>query len=84
MTGAGDSFPVPAVGFGGAILAAFVLAGWGTPPHTELRSSKPAPDARLAESPGFILLVFTTEVQLALSSVEVRSEGAPEPSVAVG
>lgn len=84
MTGAGDSFPVPAVGFGGAILAAFALAGWSTPPHTELRSSKPAPDARLAESPGFILLVFTTEVQLALSSVEVRSEGAPEPSVAVG
>ena len=84
MTGAGDFFPVPAVGFGGALLAAFALAGWSTPPHTELRSSEPAPDARLAESPGSILLVFTTEVQLALSSVEVRSEGGPEPSVMVG
>ena len=74
----------PAVGVGGALIAAFALAGWSTPPHTELSSSEPAHDARLAEPPGSVLLVFTTEVQLALSSVEVRSEGEPRPSVTVG
>ena len=74
----------PAVGVGGALIAAFALAGWSTPPHTELSSSEPAHDARLAEPPGSVLLVFTTEVQLALSSVEVRSEGGPRPSVTVG
>ena len=84
VTGAGASARAPVLALGGVLLAAFALAGWSTPPHTELRSSEPAPDARLAESPGSILLVFTTEVQLALSSVEVRSEGGPTPSVAVG
>lgn len=84
MTGAGDFVPMQAAGVGGALLAAFALAGWSTPPHTELRSSEPAHDARLADPPSSVLLVFTTEVQLAISSVEVRSEGGPEPSVAVG
>lgn len=40
--------------------------------HTELKESDPAEDAVLTESPSRITLTYTTDVQLALSSVEVH------------
>lgn len=41
--------------------------------HTELDHSYPAADSVLAESPAAVTLTFTTEVQLALSSVSLAS-----------
>ena len=51
-------------------LASVVGAAWF---HTELEDSDPAADAVLTESPATVTLGFTTEVQLALSSVAVTS-----------
>lgn len=50
-------------------LPAILGAGWL---HTELEESDPAEDAVLAESPSRVTLTYTTDVQLALSTVEVR------------
>ena len=58
-----------------ALLALPVILGAGRL-HTELRSSSPAKDTVLAEPPAAVTLTYTTDVQLALSSVELRSSGA--------
>lgn len=50
--------------------------------HTELKESDPAADAVLSEPPTAITLTYTTGVQLALSSVEVRPSTAPGASAA--
>ena len=44
--------------------------------HTELEDSDPMADAVLTESPAAVTLAYTTEVQLALSSVTVTSAAA--------
>ena len=44
--------------------------------HTELEDSDPDADAVLTESPAAVTLAYTTEVQLALSSVTVASAAA--------
>ena len=51
--------------------------------HTELKESDPAEDAVLTESPAAVTLTYTTDVQLPLSSVEVRPaapDAAPVPA----
>ena len=51
--------------------------------HTELKESDPADDAVLTGSPSAIALTYTTDVQLALSSVEVAPAlpgAAPAPA----
>ena len=63
----------------------FVLGG--DRPHTELKSSHPAKDTVLAASPDAITLTYTTDVQLALSTVAVRPAGddsAPLPAGELG
>lgn len=69
---------VPAVLF--AVVAG---AGWGWL-HTELKVSDPEADSVLATSPTAITLTYTTDVQLALSSVDVRSAGGDGEVVATG
>ena len=68
--GEGPSRPARA---GGALVAlalpAILGAGWL---HTELKESDPAEDAVLTESPAVVTLTYTTDVQLTLSTVEVR------------
>ena len=69
-----------------ALLALPFLLG-GDRPHTELKSSLPAKDTVLAESPDAITLTYTTDVQLALSTVAVRpvgDEAAPVPAGELG
>ena len=74
--------------FGRGVLAALALPailGLGCL-HTELKESDPAEDSVLAESPSRITLTYTTDVQLALSSVEVRSTApaaTPVPAAAL-
>lgn len=58
-----------------ALLALPAILGAGRL-HTELKSSDPAKDTVLAEPPAAITLTYTTDVQLAPSSVEVRPAGA--------
>lgn len=67
----------PRLGAGLALLALPAILGAGRlhTPHTELKSSEPAGDTVLADPPTAITLTYTTDVQLALSSVEVRSSG---------
>ena len=60
-----------------AILGAFAL-------HTELKESHPAQDAVLAESPAAVTLTYTTEVQLALSTVAVRSASTDQTQAGAG
>ncbi|MCA9736295.1 MAG: copper resistance protein CopC/CopD [Gemmatimonadetes bacterium] len=55
------------------VLAILTLLPAAGPRHTDLESSQPAADQRLAEAPGEIRLRFTTLVQRALSSVELRA-----------
>ena len=62
----------PRLGAGLALLALPAILGSGRL-HTELKSSDPAKDTVLANPPAAITLTYTTDVQLALSSVEVRS-----------
>ena len=64
----------PRLGAGLALLALFAILGAGRL-HTELKSSNPAQDTVLAVPPAAITLTYTTDVQLALSSVEVRPSG---------
>ena len=52
-------------------LPAVLGLGWL---HTELKESVPERDSVLAESPATITLTYTTDVQLALSTVTVRPE----------
>lgn len=56
----------------GAVLAA---AGW-VRPHTELEATDPKADSVLDASPAAVTLEYTTAVQLAFSTVTVRSAGA--------
>ncbi|MYA12393.1 MAG: hypothetical protein F4087_05770 [Gemmatimonadetes bacterium] len=65
------------LGAGLALLALPAILGAGRlhTLHTELKSSDPARDTVLADPPVAIKLTYTTDVQLALSSVEVRSSG---------
>lgn len=69
----------------GGVLAALTLPailGLGFL-HTELKESDPAEDAVLFESPSRVALTYTTDVQLALSTVEVRAsapDAAPVPA----
>ena len=70
----------------GGLLAALTLPallGLGCL-HTELKESDPAEDAVLSESPARIALTYTTEVQLALSTVEVRAASPGAMPVQVG
>ena len=52
-------------------VALLTLVGWGWP-HTELKESDPVADAVLDASPSAVTLIYTTEVQLALSTVTIR------------
>lgn len=54
------------------VLALPAILGFGCL-HTELKASDPGEDAVLSESPAQVTLTYTTEVQLALSTVEVRA-----------
>lgn len=54
------------------LVAAFAAAGT-SPRHTELEQSDPAADTVLEASPDVVTLTYTTDVQLALSTVEVRA-----------
>lgn len=59
-----------------ALLALPAILGAGRL-HTELKESDPAKDTVLAEPPAAITLTYTTDVQLALSTVELRPSTAP-------
>lgn len=59
-----------------AILVAALAAARTSPLHTELKESDPAADTVLAASPGAVTLTYTTDVQLALSTVTVRAAGS--------
>ena len=75
--------PAPAAIGAGLALAALPLLLGADRLHTELKSSHPAKDTVLAESPDTITLTYTTDVQLALSTVVVRPAGvdaAPMPA----
>ena len=52
--------------------------------HTELKESDPAENAVLTERPSSVTLTYTTDVQLALSTVELRpsgtGDGGPVPA----
>ena len=52
-------------------VALLTLVGWGWP-HTELKESDPVAGAVLDASPSAVTLIYTTEVQLALSTVTIR------------
>ena len=52
--------------------------------HTELKESDPAADAVLTGSPAAITLTYTTDVQLTLSSVEVRPAAPDATPVPAG
>lgn len=62
----------PAVG-AATVLAILTLLPAAGPRHTDLESSRPAADQRLGQAPDEIRLRFTTLVQRALSSVELRA-----------
>lgn len=66
-----------------ALLVLPLLLGAGRL-HTELKSSDPAKDTVLAASPERIVLTYTTEVQLALSSVGVGAAGIDRAPAASG
>lgn len=66
-----------------ALLALPAILGAGRL-HTELKSSDPAKDTVLAEPPAAITLTYTTDVQLAPSSVEVRPAGGGHAPAASG
>ena len=66
-----------------ALLALPAVVGAGRL-HTELKSSEPAADAVVAESPARIVLTYTTDVQLALSSASVHPSAADSPAVPAG
>ncbi len=65
------------------LLAVAASAAWGRL-HTELKVSDPEADSVLDASPTAITLTYTTDVQLALSSVEVRPAGGGGGAVAAG
>lgn len=58
---------------GTAVLLALASVAGAIRLHTELEDSDPEADAVLTESPAAVTLAYTTEVQLALSSVTVAS-----------
>lgn len=58
-----------------AILVAALAAAGTSPLHTELKESDPAADTVLEASPDAVTLTYTTDVQLALSTVTVRAPG---------
>ena len=63
----------------GTVLAALVAGGW-TRDHIELERSEPAQDTVVATPPSRIVLDYTTDVHLAVSTVVVRrAQGQPEP-----
>ena len=64
-------------------VALLTLVGWGWP-HTELKESGPVADAVLDASPSAVTLIYTTEVQLALSTVTVRHAGVGGAEAAAG
>ena len=66
-----------------AAVALLTLVGWGWP-HTELKESDPVGDAVLNASPSAVTLTYTTEVQLALSTVTVRHAGVDGTEAAAG
>ena len=66
-----------------AAVALLTLVGWGWP-HTELKESDPVADAVLDASPSAVTLIYTTEVQLALSTVTVRHAGVGGAEAAAG
>ena len=66
-----------------AAVALLTLVGWGWP-HTELKESDPVGDAVLDASPSAVTLIYTTEVQLALSTVTVRRAGVDGTEAAAG
>lgn len=66
-----------------ALFAVVAGAGWGWL-HTELKVSDPEADSVLEAPPTAITLTYTTGVQLALSSVDVRSAGGGGEVVAAG
>ena len=65
------------------VLAALAATASG-PLHTELKESDPAADTVLDVSPTAVTLTYTTAVQLALSSVNVRRAGMDGAAVAAG
>ena len=65
------------------VLAALAATASG-PLHTELKESDPPADTVLDVSPAAVTLTYTTDVQLALSSVTVRRAGADGAAVAAG
>lgn len=65
------------------LVAAFAAAGT-SPRHTELKESDPAADTVLDASPDAVTLTYTTDVQLALSTVTVRAAGADGMLAAAG
>ena len=65
------------------LLTVLATAAWGRL-HTELKVSEPGADSVLEAAPAAITLTYTTRVQLALSSVNVRSAGGGGEAVAAG
>ncbi len=66
-----------------ALLALPAILGAGGL-HTELKSSDPSKDTLLAEPPDRIVLTYTTDVQLTLSSASVHPSAADAPAVPAG
>ncbi len=74
-----------AAGVAAATILAGALAAAGTRPlHTELKESDPAADTVLEASPDAVTLTYTTDVQLAVSTVAVRAAGVDGAAAAAG
>ncbi len=72
-TGPGRVLVMRRTAGGMAVLLALASVAGAIRLHTELEDSDPAADAVLTESPAAVTLAYTTEVQLAISSVTVTS-----------
>jgi len=83
-TGPGRLVLLRQSGRGAAVLLTLFTAVGAAWAHTELEGSDPAADAVLAELPAAVTLMFTTDVQLGLSSVTVTSTSVGGAVASVG
>ena len=67
-----------------AVLGAALATARTSPLHTELKESDPAADTVLEASPDAVTLTYTTDVQLALSTVTVRAAGVDGATAPAG